>query len=206
MNIGIVDYGMGNLASIARMLEDIDVRTFIAPSPAKLLEADRIILPGVGAFSAAVENLDRDGWRETIQRMVTELDRPLLGICLGMQLLADRGEEGGESRGLGLIPGSVSSLRSVVDVTVRVPHVGWNEVVHDGDPLFDGIPSMTDFYFVHSYAFRCADPVDQVGTTAYGTSVAAAVRRAHIWGVQFHPEKSSQAGRRLLQNFVECPC
>lgn len=207
MNLGIVNYGMGNLASIARMIEDLGARAFIAQSPAALLEADRVILPGVGAFSAAVENLDRQGWRETIIRMATELDRPVLGICLGMQLLADEGEEGGQTRGLGLVPGAVKPLRSMVDASVRVPHVGWNDVAHDGDSLLAGIPSGTDFYFVHSFAFAAANPLNVVATTQYGAEITAVVRHGHVWGAQFHPEKSSQAGRKLLQNFLEYrPC
>lgn len=207
MKIGIINYGMGNLASVKRALEEIDAAPFIAEVPASLADADRVVLPGVGAFPAAMHNLEHQGWSEALHHVVRERQKPLLGICLGMQLLASSGEEGTPTAGLGFIEGTVRRL-DAVGCSLRVPHVGWNELTHaDDDPLFAHIPQRSDFYFVHSYVFTPDAPRNVVGTTEYGVPVVAAVRQGNIWGVQFHPEKSSRAGRQLLKNFVDyAPC
>lgn len=203
MNIGIVNYGMGNLASVYRALETLGSAPFIAERPDELERAFRIILPGVGAFAEGMDRLAAGGWIEALRRRVVDGGTPLLGICLGMQFLADRGVEGGAREGLGLIPGDIAHL-SELGCTDRVPHAGWNELhLVREDALVDAIPDGTDFYFVHSYAFRVADPRHLLGTTPYGCEVAAAVRKDNVWGTQFHPEKSSKAGLRLLRNFVD---
>jgi glutamine amidotransferase len=203
MKIGIASYGMGNLASVSRAIETIGYSPFIADYPADLRQASRIILPGVGAFAEGMDRLDRGGWSDEIRRLVKEGGRPLLGICLGMQFLADRGSEGGEREGLGFVPGEIVHLAEF-GCAERIPHVGWNEMrLVRGDPLFETIPDRTDFYFVHSYAFRVAREADLIGAVGYGCDLAAVVRRDNVWGTQFHPEKSSKAGLQLLRNFIE---
>lgn len=202
MNIVIVDYGMGNLASVSRALGALGHRPTVVNSPKALRTADRIVLPGVGSFAEGMDRLDGEGWSEELKRQVVERAVPLLGICLGMQFLAEAGVEGGERRGLGLVPGRVTGLREL-GCQGRVPHVGWNEVRQvRSDPLWGLIPDDTDFYFVHSYALVVTDTTCLVGTVRYGCDVAAVVRNDNVWGTQFHPEKSSKAGMRLLANFV----
>jgi glutamine amidotransferase len=203
MKIGIVNYGLGNLASVRRTLEELGATPYIANSPSDLGHVDRIIIPGVGAFPLAMKNLREQGWIDALRYQVLELHCPLLGICLGMQLLATNGEEGGWTEGLGLIAGTVKRL-DVLGSTLRIPHAGWNEVVHTGDdPLFNAIPQQSDFYFVHSFAFSPTHLESVIATTDYGVSIVVAVRHKHVWGVQFHPEKSSKAGRRLIKNFLD---
>jgi imidazole glycerol-phosphate synthase subunit HisH len=207
VKVAIVNYGMGNLASVRRALEDIGAEACIADHPAAAYQANRVVLPGVGAFSQGMHNLAAGGWVDALRDMVLRQHKPLLGICLGMQMLATHGEEGGGAEGLGLIAGRVRRL-DALGCSLRVPHVGWNEVAHRArDPLFAGIPSATDFYFVHSYALVPDDPADVLATTPYGCDLVSAVRSGHVFGCQFHPEKSSKAGRQLLQNFVGyVPC
>jgi len=173
---------------------------------------DCLILPGVGNFSDCVQLLRKGGWTDALTDEVRGSGKPLLGICLGMQLLASRSMEGADvcapegTLGLDLLPGRVEHLRTLA-CGLRVPHVGWNSVsaFRTKGGLFDGIPEGTDFYFVHSYAFVTEDPADVIATTDYGIPVTAAVRRGNVWGTQFHPEKSSRAGFRLLRNFIEGP-
>lgn len=207
MRVGIINYGMGNLASIQNALESLGADSFIMGSPDLLASADRIILPGVGAFAAAMKHLKKDQWLPAIRQVVEEEHRPLLGICLGMQLLLSSGDEGGPCDGLNFIKGEVKRLQ-LDDATLRVPHVGWNEVDYTTDsPLFTDIPDQSDFYFVHSFAAIPASDDDVIARTQYGGDFVVAIRRNNIFGVQFHPEKSSIPGRKLLQNFLEYhPC
>ena len=206
MKIGIVNYGMGNLASVHRAVEAIGYTPFVAGYPEELRQASRIVLPGVGAFAEGMDRLDSGGWTDEIKRLVETEGRPLLGICLGMQFLAERGSEGsrnGAREGLGMIPGEIVHLGEK-GCAERVPHVGWNDIhLQRPDPLFEGVPEGTDYYFVHSYCFDVADKEDLVATVSYGCDAAAAVRRGNVWGTQFHPEKSSKAGLQLLRNFIE---
>jgi glutamine amidotransferase len=212
MRIGVIDYGVGNLGSVLRALEEMRVEASLLDAPAALGSVDKVILPGVGNFSYCIALLAAGGWVEGIRAAVTDAGRPLLGVCVGMQLLGTASTEGAGDAGiagLGLIPGKVEHLRRL-GCSLRVPHVGWNEVqvqpAHDG--LFNGIPDGTDFYFVHSYAFVADDPADVAATTDYGVAVTAAIRRGRVWGTQFHPEKSSRAGFRVLRNFIDwtAPC
>jgi len=207
VKVGIINYGMGNLGSVRRALGDLGADVFIAEQAAALFDADRLVLPGVGAFAEGMSRLRGGGWMETIRRLVLEEARPMLGICLGMQMLAGYGEEGEGADGLGLIQGRVKQL-DAFGCTLRIPHVGWNEMKFLAEePLLAHIPQLADFYFVHSYAFAVADPSQVIGTTSYGVELVAAVRHRHVFGTQFHPEKSSRAGRRLLQNFLDyVPC
>lgn len=207
MRIGIINYGMGNLGSIHNALESLGAEPFIAHEPVQLHSAERIILPGVGAFAVAMKHLEAANWIPAIKHAVQEQQRPLLGICLGMQLLLSSGDEGGPCRGLDLIGGEVKMLE-LADSSLRIPHVGWNEVDYTSDsPIFGGIPDRSDFYFVHSYAAVPRESKDIIARTEYGANFVVAVRRANVFGVQFHPEKSSTPGRKLLQNFLEYqPC
>jgi glutamine amidotransferase len=194
---------MGNIGSIRRALEDLGADTFVAEHPSALFDANRIVLPGVGAFAEAMGRLHGEGWSDALDRLVKEQGRPLLGICLGMQLLASSGDEGGPNPGLGFIAGKVKRL-DTLGCTLRIPHVGWNDIVTvPDDPLFTHIPQDTDFYFVHSFAFVPDDNRCCIAKTHYEIPVVAAVRSGHIYGTQFHPEKSSRAGRQVLRNFLE---
>lgn len=207
MKVAIVDYGMGNLGSVSRALAELGAEPAIAATPEDLADAERIILPGVGSFADGMDRLAAGGWVEALRRQVAG-GTPLLGICLGMQLLAGRGTEGGDRAGLDLIPGTVQRL-DTLGCSRRIPHVGWNNVSFPGapGPLFAGIPAGTDFYFVHSFAFRADQPADVIAVTDYDIPVVAAIGRGRVLGTQFHPEKSSKAGFRLLQNFLgPLPC
>lgn len=207
MKVALVNYGMGNLASVRRALEDLGVSVVDAQHPAALFEADRIVLPGVGAFKQGMERLEHAGWPEALHRRVQDDGCPLLGICLGMQMLAAEGDEGGSRPGLGFIDGRIRRL-DTLGCTLRVPHVGWNDTTYaEGEPLFAHIGQGSDFYFVHSFAFEATDRAEVSAWTDYSVPVTAAVRRGHVFGTQFHPEKSSKAGRQLLRNFLDyVPC
>jgi glutamine amidotransferase len=202
MTVAIVDYGMGNLASVQRAFEECGASAVIANDPAVLQQVSHVVLPGVGAFGDAMTRLAAGGWIGPLRQLAAERV-PLLGICLGMQLLAEHGEEGGAHEGLGLIPGRVVRLQPAAP-SERVPHVGWNEVaVQRDDPLLASIPSRTDFYFVHSYHFMASVREHVVALTPYCGGFVSAVRAESVAGTQFHPEKSSRAGLRLLRNFLD---
>ncbi len=210
MRVGVIDYGVGNLGSVLRALEEMRAAPVLVNRAADMHATDCLILPGVGNFADCARLLNEGGWTIALRDEVLGYGRPLLGICVGMQLLADSSTEGAVDRqgtpGLGFIPGEVRHLRSF-GCNLRVPHVGWNGIAHTctDDHLFKGVPDGTDFYFVHSYAFDPQAPADVLVTTDYGVPITAAVRRGHVWGTQFHPEKSSRAGIRLLKNFIEGP-
>lgn len=211
MKVGVIDYGVGNLGSVLRALEELKATPSLVDRPVDMHLNDCLILPGVGNFTDCAKLLDQGGWTETIKEDVLKFGRPLLGICVGMQLLAEFGEEGapegsGGTPGLGFIRGRVTHLAKS-GCTARLPHVGWNEITTGGprDSLFAGIPDGTDFYFTHSYAFIPEDPGDVIAYANYGVSVPVAVRSGNVWGTQFHPEKSSKAGFKLLSNFLAGP-
>jgi glutamine amidotransferase len=201
--IAIVDYGVGNLFSLRSSLRALGAEAEVTRDAGRLRAAGRIILPGVGAFGDAREKLEGTGLVPVLREEAER--KPLLGICLGMQLLFDRGFEYGEHPGLGLVPGQVVSLReSLEDNSLKVPHMGWNslDVLRD-DPLFRYFKSGEYVYYVHSfYARDCAAAT--LGTSRYGNvAVTGAVRCGNVWGTQFHPEKSGDAGLRLLRAFAE---
>lgn len=199
--IGIVDYGVGNLFSLSASLARLDLSCIITGDPQKLREADRVILPGVGAFGDAMEKL---------RPLIPELDRlvaegkPLLGICLGMQLLFDSSAEYGKWDGLGYLKGTVQPLRDDLPCELKVPHIGWNALMklREEDPLLRYTHEGEHFYYVHSYyAKGCGESL--LAVSEYGVSVPGVVRRNNVCGTQFHPEKSGPAGLRLLKAFAD---
>ncbi|MDD5306761.1 MAG: imidazole glycerol phosphate synthase subunit HisH [Deltaproteobacteria bacterium] len=197
----VIDYGMSNLCSLTRALEECGSKVLVSEHPGDLKAATHIVLPGVGAFADGMKNLNASGFASAIREEVLGNGIPLLGICLGMQLLADTGDEGGPTAGLGLVSGAVKRLSS--GEHERIPHVGWNEVFPAaGSPFFAGIPEGTDFYFVHSYHFVPTESDSIAARTPYCGGFVSAIRRLPIWGVQFHPEKSQLPGFRVLHNFL----
>jgi len=199
MTIGIIDVGIGNIGSLRGALYSQGWEPKIVASPAEMEDATHLLLPGVGSFAVAMQRLHSAGLLEPIRQHATA-GRPIMGICLGMQLLADRGAEGGESEGLGLISGEVVLLKT--GPTLRLPHVGWNVLLPQrSHPLLKGVRAGVDFYFVHSYFFNALRKADIVGTTEYGMSYPSFVASGNVVGVQFHPEKSQRNGLRLLDNF-----
>jgi glutamine amidotransferase len=198
--IAVVDYGMGNRRSVQKAFEHVGARASITREHDELLAADALVVPGVGAFPLAMHNLHELGLAALIQARAAE-GTPVLGVCLGMQLLFDRSVELERTDGLGLIPGDVTRLETA---GLRVPHIGWNDVTFErASPLTEGLPAGgCPFYHVHSFAARPRDPADVVGTTEYGERFATIVARGSVLGVQFHPEKSSAHGLRMLESFV----
>jgi glutamine amidotransferase len=196
--IAILDYGMGNLRSVEKALEHVGVTATITGDAAEVRAADGVILPGVGAFPRAMERIREIGLDELVAERREE-GVPILGICLGLQLLFESSSELGGATGLGLLEGPVGALEAE---GLKVPHIGWEPVRWERDSrLADGIPSETPFYFVHSFAPRPRDE-DLLGSAEYGARFACAAERENVFGVQFHPEKSSAAGLRLLSNFA----
>ena len=203
--IAIVDYGMGNLGSIANMLKKLGAPARISSDPAEIASAEKLILPGVGAFDAAMERIDEAGFRAVLNERALQARVPMLGICLGMQLLTQSSEEG-QRPGLGWIDARTLAFNDRVDEKLRVPHMGWNVVdTAASSPLTAGLDSddETRFYFVHSYFVQCANDADVILTTDYGRTFHSGLRRDNIYGVQFHPEKSHRYGMKLLGAFAE---
>jgi glutamine amidotransferase len=200
IEIGIVDYGMGNRRSVEKAFEHVGARPLVSSDPDVLTHTAGLVLPGVGAFPRAMENLKRLGLAQLLVDRVGA-GAPVLGICLGMQLAFDGSEELGGADGLGIVAGTVVPLQ--MD-GLKLPHIGWNEVsFRPGSPLLNEMPERCAFYHVHSYAPRPADTTDVLGTAVYGREFVTAVRHGSFHGVQFHPEKSSAAGLRMLGNFAQ---
>ena len=203
--IAVIDYGVGNLFSLCRSLEAIGQEAVVSGDPAVLHQADRLILPGVGAFADAAEKLRQTGLDAVLQAEAAR-GKPLLGICLGMQLLFEESYEFGRCAGLGLIPGKVVPMEGVIPADYKIPHIGWNALHFPKDravsPLFRYIQEGDCVYFVHSfYAANCQ--AHTIATAEYGPELTAAAARDNIYGVQFHPEKSGQVGRNILKAFCE---
>ena len=201
--IAIIDYGVGNLFSLKCSFESIGADICVTSDPEVIAKADRIILPGVGAFEDAAKKLRDSGLDKVIKKECAD-GKPLLGICLGMQLLFERSFEYGEHEGLGLIKGSIRPISDVIDAELKIPHIGWN-ALHFGetkDELFKYLSEGDFVYFVHSYyGADCAESV--IATTEYSASLTAAVRNKNVCGVQFHPEKSEKVGLSILKAFCE---
>jgi imidazole glycerol-phosphate synthase subunit HisH len=201
--IALVDYGSGNIQAIAHIYKRAHVPFVVASTPAELDGAERIIVPGVGAFDQVMGELNRSGMRDALDRAVLGEGRPVLGICVGMQLFA-RGSEEGRLPGLGWIDGMVRRFVVPPDgPPLQLPHMGWNTAQPSRpDPLFEGVDLDAGFYFLHSYHFCTDVAADTLATTDYGGSFASVVCRANVYGLQFHPEKSHQAGIAVLKNFA----
>jgi glutamine amidotransferase len=198
--VAVIDNKLCNLDSISRAIETCGASAVKTSDPADLADADLLVLPGVGNFGPAMDNLNGFGLSEAIHREVAR-GKPLLGICLGMQLLARSSEEAPGQRGLSLIDGEVELLRR--EPGERIPHIGWNSVDQKAaEPVLAGIPTGADFYFVHSYHLRCFDPAQVVAVTQYGGGFTSVVRKGNIVGCQFHPEKSQNWGFVLLKNYL----
>ena len=204
--IAIIDYGMGNLRSVQKGFEKVGCDAVVTADPKVVLEAEKIVLPGVGAFRDCMRNLEQGGFIEPILRVIAE-GRPFLGICLGLQLLFTEGEEFGVHRGLDVIPGKVVRFPEGMmegGEKLPVPHMGWNQLSFRQRPAaFEGIEEGANVYFVHSYYVRPDDPSVIATTTRYGIEFCSSIRKDNIVATQFHPEKSQETGLRILRNFAE---
>ena len=201
LKVAVINYGLGNLRSVCNALEFIGVNPILAERPEQLRDATHAILPGVGAFPDGMNNLVEKAWVAALMDFACQQKRPLLGICLGMQLLMESSTEHRYCQGLGLLPGKVRPLE--VPAPLRVPHIGWNSVTFAGAcATYAGLDSPQDYYFVHGYAVTTEVPDLVSARCDYGSCFVASVERENIWGVQFHPEKSQKAGLQILRNFV----
>ncbi len=199
--VSIIDYGMGNLRSVANAFTAVGGEPEIVSRAEQLAEAERIVLPGVGAFSDGMRNLRAGGWDEALEREVRQKGKPFLGLCVGMQLLASLGLEHGETEGLGWVPGVCERIAN--GDGLRVPHIGWNDVdFTQRDGLYAGLEGSDAFYFVHSFVLRPEDESVVSGVCDYGGPFAASVESGNVCAAQFHPEKSHRAGLHMLRNFL----
>lgn len=197
MAIGIIDYGMGNLKSVSNALDFLGAENFISDDYEKLSQADKLILPGVGAFKDAID-LIKDKSFDILLNNAKEADKPILGICLGMQLMFESSSEFGEHVGLSLIKGHIVKF----DIDLKVPHMGWNRLnILKESPLFKGLPEESYVYFVHSYHLETEEDVVSA-TTTYGKKVQVAAQDGNVFALQFHPEKSGDVGLKILSNFI----
>lgn len=205
MKISIIDCGLQNLGSLVNAIEVVGYESVISDDPTQAFDTDVIILPGVGNFKECMSALVKFGWADFILEQTQIHQKPLLGICLGMQLLSDSSDEGSHGcsvNGLGLISGHIRHLRDL-GCSLPIPHVGWNtaEIIKEDEILY-GIPNQTDFYFVHSYAYTQVSAEHILAATEYDVSIPSIIKKGNIYATQFHPEKSGKAGLRLLKNFL----
>lgn len=200
--ITIINYGMGNLGSVQNMFKRIGVESRITGDPIDIERAEKLLLPGVGAFDAAMEKIDESGLRDVLDKKVLTDKVPTLGICLGMQLLTKSSAEGNLA-GLGWLPAKTHKFSFEPGSKLKIPHMGWNRVfVKKESPLIKDLPEEPRFYFVHSYYIVCENEEDVLTTTPYGTDFHSIVQRGNVYGAQFHPEKSHKYGMKLLENFA----
>lgn len=198
----MIDYGCGNLASVVNMIHHVGGEAQIINTPEQLATARKLILPGVGSFDHGILSLSQEGWVKPLEQAVFERKIPIIGICLGMQLMAQSSEEGQEP-GLGWLDAHVRRLRPS-NTKLKIPHMGWNEVSQSqADDLLPLVAAPRRFYFVHSYHVECTNPEDILLRCEYGETFVAAFRRANIWGFQFHPEKSHRFGMELFRHFLK---
>lgn len=198
----IINYDLNNITSVYNALKKLGHNPIISRNPLDLKLANKIILPGVGSFDSAIKKLENYGWKEKLKGYVDRYEIPILGICLGMQLLAEGSDEGHPIEGIGLIDGSVKKLLKN-NSNEKIPHIGWNEVNQIKESiLYKNIPNNTDFYFVHSYHFKVNHLREAIGETPYCSKFVSVINKLNIYGVQFHPEKSGRYGIKLLENFI----
>lgn len=201
--IKVIDYGLGNISAFLNIYKGLNIEASTACNADELKNATKMILPGVGAFDHAMELLNKSGMRQPLDELVIGQGIPVLGVCVGMQILALSSEEG-QAAGLGWIEGRVKSFRSLEQQHLQLPHMGWNDVKPVSDsPLFFHLRSDARFYFLHSYYFDCSRKQDVAAISSYGIDFSCAVHAANVYGVQFHPEKSHHFGTQLLKNFAE---
>jgi glutamine amidotransferase len=202
LKIIIIDYGMGNLNSVKRKFSRIGVNAEITANPADILNAGKIVLPGVGHFQKAVQNLKELKLWEALNVAVLKKKTPILGICLGMQLMAKYSEEGNIA-GLGWFDAAVVKFQIKDKLKYKVPHMGWNQIIKSKESsLMRNVPDLSEFYFVHSYYFKCNQPEDILNDTEYESVFTSAIEKDNIFGVQYHPEKSHDVGEQFLRNFA----
>ena len=198
----VLDYGMGNIFSVTKKLNRLKIDSVVSSSQDEILSADKIILPGVGHFGKAMENLKKLNLIDVLNHEVLIKKKPILGICLGMQLMANKSEEG-NVEGLGWIDADVVKFRINDKLKYKVPHTGWNQIsISKESKLMHNIPNFSEIYFVHSYHFKTNNPVDILNETEYENRFVSAIEKENIYGVQYHPEKSHDIGELLLKNFV----
>ncbi|MCB0402466.1 MAG: imidazole glycerol phosphate synthase subunit HisH [Flavobacteriales bacterium] len=200
--IVIIDYGTGNHFSVQKKLKQLNCEVITSHDPAEISRADKLVLPGVGHFGKAMENLRSLNLTDVLNEQVIQKQKPILGICLGMQLMATHSEEG-DAEGLQWIEGNIKKFDINDPLLYKVPHTGWNQIeVAKSSPLLHGLSNSSEFYFVHAYHFHCAHSEDILCYTDYETRFVSAVQRNNIFGAQFHPEKSHDAGLQLFKNFI----
>jgi glutamine amidotransferase len=201
VRVAVIDYGMGNIGSICKMLRVVGADPVVTSDPGQLASADKLVLPGVGHFDRAMQNLSAARLVDELAELVVTRQTPILGVCLGMQLLCGSSEEGGLP-GLGYVDAQVR--RFTPEDGRKVPHMGWSQLeVARPSPLLEGLDDESRFYFVHSYFVDCANDADVIARSSYGHSFVAAFERGNVQGVQFHPEKSHRFGKQVFRNFVE---
>jgi glutamine amidotransferase len=201
--ITIVDYGVGNIFAFQNVYKRLDIPTKIAKSGQDLIDAEKLVLPGVGSFDYAMNQLNISGMREKLDELVLVKKIPVIGICVGMQIMGNRSDEG-ELEGLNWIDSEILKFdERLINQRTKLPHMGWNDVIPvKNHPLFIGLEEEAIFYFLHSYYFKCNNPEESIAVSDYGISFSSAVNRENIFGIQFHPEKSHQFGEKLLNNFA----
>lgn len=202
--IAIVDYGLGNIEAFSNIYNRLNIKKKVAKKADDLFDAEKIILPGVGAFDHAIQLLNASGMRETLEKLVLVEKVPVLGVCVGMQIMASSSDEG-EEEGLGWIPGKVKKFDQLKMASYQpLPHMGWNKVEQVVDnALFSELPQESEFYFLHSYHFICDSNNNVLAKAEYGEKFDCIINSQHIYGIQCHPEKSHFAGERILKNFAE---
>jgi glutamine amidotransferase len=202
MTIGIVDYGMGNLLSVYSAFDYLGAQVKICTTPDDLNAVDKIVIPGVGAFKDCISRIDMNGFHEALDEHTRQKGKPTMGICLGMQVMAQKSFEGGEFHGLGWFDAEVIRLHPK-NRDLHIPNIGWNEVLlNTSIPLFKGMPQKADLYLVHSFYMSCQSKTDIVAEYYYNHAVTAAVLKDNVFATQFHPEKSQDLGLRIIDNFI----
>ena len=201
--ITIIDYGVGNIFAFQNVYKRLDIPTKIARTKQDLFDAKKLILPGVGSFDYAMSQLNASGMREKLDELVLDTKIPIIGICVGMQMMGNKSDEG-KLEGLKWIDSEILKFdESLIKQRAKLPHMGWNDVIPLGEnPLFIGLEKNAIFYFLHSYYFKCNNKNDSIAVSQYGISFTSAVNHSNIYGIQFHPEKSHQYGEKLLYNFA----